>query len=136
MNEKRETTEIDLKKLFFALVRRAWLILLAAAILAVAAYGYATFMIAPSYSANVRLYVNNTYGLNSPGFSSSQLDAAQSLASTYMVFLDSRDVLNEVKKASGLDYSVSQLRGVRGHSYLRRFQRCHDRGQRSGRGSA
>lgn len=112
MNEKREAVEIDLKKLFFALLRKAWLILLVAAILAAAGYSYATVMIAPSYSANVKLYVNNTYGINSPGFSSSQLDAAQSLASTYMVFLDSRDVLSDVVKASGLDYTVGQLRGM------------------------
>ena len=112
MNEKRETTEIDLKKLFFALLRKAWLILLVAVILAVVGYSYATFMLAPSYSSSVRLYVNNTYGVNSPGFSSSQLDAAQSLASTYMVFLDSRDVLTEVAKVSGLGYSVGEIKGM------------------------
>ena len=112
MNEKRETTEIDLKKLFFALVRRGWLIIMAAVIFAVAGYSYATFMIAPSYNSSVKLYVNNTYGINSPGFSSSQLDAAQSLASTYMVFLESRDVLAEVAKASGLDYSAGQIGGM------------------------
>ena len=112
MNEKREVTEIDLKKLFFALVRRGWLIIMVAVILAVAGYSYATFMIAPSYNSSVKLYVNNTYGVNSPGFSSSQLDAAQSLASTYMVFLESRDVLADVAKASGLDYSVNQIGGM------------------------
>lgn len=112
MKQKREEMEIDLKKLFFALVRRAWIILLVAILLATLGYSYAKYMIAPTYAANVKLFVNNTYGENSQGFSSSQMMAAQSLAYTYMVFLDSRDVLEAVRVESGTDYSVGQIRGM------------------------
>lgn len=112
MKQKREEMEIDLKKLFMALVRRAWIIILVAILLATLGYSYAKYMIAPAYAANIKLFVNNTYGENSQGFSSSQMMAAQSLAYTYMVFLDSRDVLEAVRIESGLDYTVGQIRSM------------------------
>ena len=112
MNENRGNIEIDLKRLVMSLVRRIWLIILVGVMLAVLAVGCASIMITPMYSASVKLYVNNTYGANSPGFSSSQLQAAQSLANTYMVFLDSRDVMEDIAKESGLNYSASQIRSM------------------------
>lgn len=112
MNDNRGNIEIDLKRLVLNLLRRAWLILLVGALVAALAFSYAAFMITPMYSASVQLYVNNTYGANSPGFSSSQLQAAQSLASTYMVFLKSRDVLTDIARESNLGYSESQLRSM------------------------
>ena len=112
MNDNRGNIEIDLKRLALNLLRRAWLILLVGILVAAVALSYATFMITPMYAASVQLYVNNTYGANSPGFSSSQLQAAQSLASTYMVFLESRDVLSDIVAESGLNYSAGQIRGM------------------------
>ena len=112
MNDNRGNIEIDLKRLALNLLRRLWLILLVGMLVAGMALSFATFMITPMYSASVQLYVNNTYGTNSPGFSSSQLQAAQSLASTYMVFLESRDVLTDIAEESGLGYSASQIRSM------------------------
>ena len=112
MNDNRGNIEIDVKQLFENLVRRAWLILLVGALLGALAFGYAAFAIKPMYASSVQMYVNNTYGPDTSGFSSSQLQAAQRLAATYMVILDSRDVLADIAKESGLGYSASQLRGM------------------------
>lgn len=112
MNERRENIEIDLKQLVLALWHRAGIILLVGVLAAALAFGYAYFLVTPMYAASTQLYVNNTYGENSPGFSSSQITAAQDLAGTYMVILESREVLGEVQKQTGLDYTIKQLKGM------------------------
>lgn len=118
MNETRNSIEIDLRRIFFVLLTRAWLILLIAAILGAGGFAYAKYGIVPTYSASTQLYVNNNYhdgsGYVSPGYSSSQLEAANRLADTYIVILRSRDVLKEVQIQTGLGekYTVAQLKGM------------------------
>lgn len=112
MTEKQEGVEIDLKRLFFALLRRAWILVLVGVLFATVAFCYSKFFMTPMYSANAKLYVNNTYGMGTEGFSSSQIQAAQELADTYMVILESRQVLEEVKEITGLNYSYGQLTGM------------------------
>ena len=111
MKEARENLEIDLKRMFIVLWSNIWIILLVAALVAMLAFGYAWFMITPTYSASAQLYVNNNYP-DSPGYSSSQLLAAQDLADTYMIIMRSRNVLNAVSEETGLGYSYGQLRGM------------------------
>lgn len=112
MTEKQEGLEIDLKRLAFALVRRAWILILVGVIFATGAFCYSKFFTTPMYSANAKLYVNNTYGVGTEGFSSSQIDAAQQLADTYMVIMESRQVMKEVTEITGLNYSYGQLTGM------------------------
>lgn len=112
MNENKEIIEIDLKRMALSLWRRAWIIVLVGVICAAMLFSYAYFFVTPQYSASIKIYVNNTYGTNSPGFSSSQLSAAQSLARTYMVILKSRTVLQEVSELTELPYSYKQLEGM------------------------
>ena len=76
MKEKWETVEVDLRRLLRALWHRVWLILLCGILCGSIAFGYAWFMLAPTYSASVKFYVNNQYA-DSLGFSSSQMMAAQ-----------------------------------------------------------
>ncbi len=109
MTENRETIEIDLKRVLQTLWSRAWLIVLIGVLCAAMGFGYSYLFMTPQYSASAQLYVNNTYGTNSPGFSSSQLTAAQDLADTYMVILESRNVLDEVAEKTGLNYTYAQL---------------------------
>lgn len=111
MNETREYIEIDLRRILLALWSRLWVILLAGALLGGLAFGYAWMFIMPTYSASAQMYVNNNYE-NSPGFSSSQLTAAQDLADTYMVIMRSRNVLDDVAEETGLPYSYGQLRSM------------------------
>lgn len=118
MDKKKVGMEIDLKKMLLSVARRLWLILLVGAIVAALAFGYAVSFIDDVYAAEVRLYVNNTYGAGTIGFSSSQMTAAQSLATTYMVVLDTYDVLEEVAEVAvneygaSRTYSVAQLRAM------------------------
>lgn len=109
MHEKHDVIEIDLKRLFLVLLNKAWIILLVGVLCAALLLSYTYFFVTPQYAANIKLYVNNTYGTNTSGFSASQLQAAQSLANTYMVILRSRTVLNEVAEVTGLSYTSEQL---------------------------
>lgn len=108
MNKTNDSVEIDLKRVVWVLWHKAWIILLVGVLTALLAFGYARFFIAPTYSANARLYVNNNYS-GSNSVSSSQIVAAQSLADTYMVILESRSVLVEVIEESGLPYTYDEL---------------------------
>ena len=87
------------------------MILMTGVLCAGLAFGYAYFFIVPTYSASVQMYVNNNYA-DSPGFSSSQITAAQDLADTYMVILKSRNVLVDVIEQTGLNYTYAQLRNM------------------------
>lgn len=112
MTDKNEVIEVDLKRIFLTVWSRAWIITIVGVLCAAMFLGYAYFFVTPQYSASIKLYVNNTYGTNTPGISSSQLSAAQSLARTYMVILKSRTVLNEVAQITGLPYTYEQLRSM------------------------
>lgn len=109
MNKKKTNVEIDLKRLLMVLARHCWVILLVGLLLAAMGFGYASAFIDAEYAAEVRMYVNNTYGAGTVGFSSSQMSAAQSLASTYMVVLDSYDVLESVGQKAVSDYGASKV---------------------------
>lgn len=109
-NQNSEVMEIDLRQMLLALWSRAWLTVLVGVLVAALALGYAVFFVKPTYSASAQLYVNNNY--ESPGFSSSQLTAAQSLADTYMVILESRAVLEKVAEQTNLGYTYGQLKSM------------------------
>lgn len=111
MKENQKVVEIDLKRLVRVLWRQLWIIVIIAALMAALAFSYAWFLVAPQYSANVSLYVNNNQVKN-PAYTSSQIAAAQNLASTYMVILESRSVLDEVAAQSGLPYTYNQLKNM------------------------
>ena len=109
MKEKEGSIEIDLKRLLLVLLRRAWLLLLVGILCAATAFVYAKFFVTPMYSASTKLYVNNTYGQDTEGFSSSQIMAAQELANSYIVILKSYPVTEQILEKTGLDYTHGQL---------------------------
>ena len=110
--EKSQNLEIDLKHLASVVLRRAWIILLVGVLLAATAFSYACFFVTPTYSSSAKLYVNNTYETSSGVYSPAQLVAAQYLAETYMVIMQSRSVLEQVQQKTGLPYSQTQLKNM------------------------
>lgn len=113
MNEtqKRDGFEIDIKRLLTVVWQRMWIIVLTGVVLGGLAFGYAWMFITPTYEASTQIYVNNQLSEND-GFSSSQLSAAHDLAYTYMVILESRNVLNDVAEKTGLGYTYEQLKSM------------------------
>ena len=114
MEERNETLELDIKGLLGFVLRKSWIIAVAAIAVAAMALGYAKFFIAPQYSASIRLYVNNIYEDNQEEIQAGQLTAAAYLAEAYMVILQGKPILNEVLKTTELQnkYTTHQLRSM------------------------
>ena len=65
------------------------------------------------YKSDIKVYVNNiNIYSDGTGYSSTQLQAAQGLAYTYMVILESRSVLDAVAERTGLPYSYGQFQSM------------------------
>lgn len=112
MQQGNEGIRIDLMKIIDALLRRAWIIVLAMVMCGILAFSLASGFITPLYKANVLMYVNNSsFSVGSTNFSisSSEITAAKSLVDTYIVILRTRMTLNEVISAGNLNYSYADL---------------------------
>ncbi len=112
----KDTIEIDFKRLFLAILRRLWIVVLAAAVCAGSALLFTYYLITPQYRASAMFYVNNSEISISDSFSisSSDLSAAKSLVDSYIVILRSRSCLNDVIDYADLDYSYQELRSMVG----------------------
>lgn len=108
----KEYYTIDVLHIVKSLWRRVWVIGLCGLLAAVMGFSMAAFLIAPTYSSHVKLYVNNSsFSLGNTSFSitSSEQTAAQNLVRTYGVILDSRSTLLRVIEKADVDYSWKQL---------------------------
>ncbi len=116
--QENNTTEfytIDVLHILKALWRRAWVIAICGLLAAAVGFSIANFVIAPTYSSKVKLYVNNSsFSLGNTSFSisASELNAAQSLVKTYGEILNSRSTLERVVSKAGVSYSWKQLAGM------------------------
>jgi capsular polysaccharide biosynthesis protein len=113
-NKQVETdeNEIDLLALARVLWHRAWLIVLAAIVVAAGAFGYTFCFVTPQYTSEALLYVNNSsFSLGSTSFSisASELSAAKTLVDTYGVILKSRTTLEDVIRLDELEYTYEEL---------------------------
>ncbi len=114
--EKNDVVEIDLKQLWFALIRRIWILLITAFIGAAVFFTGTKLLITPEYKSYVQVYVNNnSFSLGGDtlgGLTSSDIMASKSLVDTYIVILRSRNCLNDVVNTAGVDYSYGQVRNM------------------------
>ncbi len=101
---------IDLKHIFTEIWRRFWIVILAAIIVAGAAFVWSSYFIKPQYSASIKLYVNNVTS-GSTIISSSQIAAAQQLVNTYREVLHSRPTYEAIIAKTGGSYTAGQMAG-------------------------
>ena len=97
---------VDLAHVMKVIWRKIWAVVLASVIAAGLGFSLAAFVIAPTYSSSIMLYVNNSSnsGNISSSISSSELTAAQNLAKTYQVLLKNRTTLERVIDEAGVSY--------------------------------
>lgn len=108
----REYYTIDILHIVKSLWSKAWLIILSGLLAAAIGFGVSSFVITPTYSSSVKLYVNNSsFALGNTSFSisSSEITAAQSLVRTYGEILGSRSTLERIIDKAGVDYSWHEL---------------------------
>jgi capsular polysaccharide biosynthesis protein len=110
--ENKEYYTIDLVHIAKAVIRRLWAVVLAGVLAAALAFSYSAFIIPPTYSSSIMLYVNNSsFSLGNTNFSitASEITAAQSLVNTYAEILKNRTTLERVIDKAGVAYTYDEL---------------------------
>ncbi|MGN1047694.1 MAG: YveK family protein [Eubacteriales bacterium] len=112
--EKPQENKIDIFRLFFSLLKKWWIILLAALLCGGLAFGYTTNFVTPQYTANALMYVNSSIsvGGGSLQITAGELSVAKTLVDTYCIILKARLTLEEVIKVADLNYTYEQLSGM------------------------
>ena len=108
----KEYYTVDLVHIFKSLWKRAWMIALAGILAAALGFSLSAFVITPTYSSSIMLYVNNSsFSLGNTSFSisSSEITAAQSLVKTYSEILSNRTTLERVIDKAGVPYTYKEL---------------------------
>ena len=115
LEKQHEEIEIDLQRLFGALLNKAWLIALVAIICAAAVFLGTLFFITPKYQSSAMFYVNNSslsLGEASLSISSADISASRGLVKSYIVILNTRETLNDVIDYAGVDRTYGEVRGM------------------------
>lgn len=112
MEENREI-EIDLKKIFDMIKKKAIFIVIITLIGGVIAGCYTNFCVTPQYTATAKLYAwsdnDNVIG-SSSSVTSSQVDAAETLVNTYLVAVESDTLLDKVADKLDNDMTAKDIR--------------------------
>lgn len=111
--ERSGETEIDLKKLFRGLLRKAWLIGLVSVICALAVLVGTILFVSPEYESSVMFYVNNSSvvpGEGAASISSADISASRGLVKSYIVILTSRESLDGVIEHADVDCTYEELK--------------------------
>jgi capsular polysaccharide biosynthesis protein len=111
----QEYYTVDLLHIVKTLWRQAWIIALSGLLTAAMGFAFSAFVITPTYSSSIKLYVNNTsFSLGNTSFSisASELTAAQSLVRTYGEILGSRSTLERIIDKADVDYTYKDLQDM------------------------
>lgn len=113
-NEKntKDYYVIDLAHIVKVVWQRIWVVICVSLLTTAVGFSMAAFIIPPSYSSSIMLYVNNSsFSVGDLGFSisSSELTAAQSLAKTYTVLLKNRTTLERLINEIDTDYTWEDI---------------------------
>lgn len=110
--ERNDGIEIDLRRLVNAVMKRLWLVVIAALIGAVVSLVGTLLLITPTYQSSAMFYVNNSnlsVGDVSLSMSSGDLSTSRGLVKSYIVILKTRETLLDVIDYAGVDLKVGQL---------------------------
>ena len=105
-----ETNEISLQEIFMILWSKVLVIVLCTIIGGVAAFGISAFVIDPTYTSRISMYVNNNANADSTVANINDINASQKLVSTYIEILKSDNVLQKVAEVTELSYTPSEMR--------------------------
>lgn len=108
-NSQNEEIEIDLKQLFYALMDKIWIIILAT-VIGIASVGmYTMLWVQPVYSSTSMMYILSQ---STSITSLADIQLGSQLTSDYVVLVTSRPVVNKVIEELDLDMSYEQLAGM------------------------
>ncbi len=104
--------EIDLKQLLALLRDKIRFIILAVLLGGILAFTICYWCVVPMYTASVSLYVNNARNPESVTTNTNDISASQMLVNTYIEMINSNSVLTKVAAATGLDYTIDDIRSM------------------------
>lgn len=105
-----ETNEISLQEIFMILWNKVGVIILCTLIGGMAAFGVSAYIIDPTYTSRVSMYVNSNTERENTIASLNDINASQKLVSTYIEILKSDNVLSKVIAETGFDYTPGEVR--------------------------
>lgn len=105
-----ETNEISLQEIFMILWSKVLVIILCTIVGGVAAFGISAFVIDPTYTSRISMYVNNNANADSTVANINDINASQKLVSTYIEILKSDNVLQKVAEETELPYTPGEMR--------------------------
>ena len=111
--QKNEEIEIDLGRVFRAVMDRAWLVAIVAVLCAVVTFAGTFLFITPKYESAAMFYVNNSnlsLGDASFSISSGDLSTSRNLVDSYIVILNTRETLVDVIDYAGASRTYKELR--------------------------
>lgn len=119
MDEKvlnqNDEIEIDLQRLFKAILKKGWLVAIVSVLCAVLAFAGTMLFVTPEYQSAAMFYVNNnsiSVGEASLSISSGDLSTSRNLVDTYIVVLNTRETLVDVADYAGVGRSYGEIRGM------------------------
>lgn len=111
-NKTREYYTIDIAHILKTLLHNVWMIIVSGFLAAAIGFSISAFVITPTYSSSIMLYVNNSsFSLGDTSFSisSSEITAAQNLVKTYSEILNNRTTLERIIDKTGVPYTYREL---------------------------
>ena len=109
IEEKESAIAIDFRDLLMSYVRKWWMIVLCALLVATITFSYTFFFVAPTYRASISVYVNNGSTAEGGHMSSSDLNASIHLVKSYMSIVRSHTVMEKVSERLDQKYSPNAL---------------------------
>ena len=107
---ENQEQEINLAEIFFLLLSKIKFIILLTLIGGGIMFAYAKFWLPLQYSSAVSIYVKNSAATDKEATTASDLTAAKSLASTYIVILDDDAMYDEVSEMLLTAYGSEQMK--------------------------
>lgn len=108
---KAAVKELDFQQIISALVRKGWIIVIVSILCAVLTLVGTILFITPEYQSSAMFYVNNS-SISVSGITAGDLSVSQELVDSYIVILESRQVLLKIIDYAGVDRSYGELRGM------------------------
>lgn len=107
---ENQEQEIDLKEILFLLLGNIKFIIVVTVLCAAILFCYAKFWLPVQYTSSVSIYVKNSGESTNQTATASDLSAAKSLASTYIVILDDDVVYDKVSEKLLETYHSDQMK--------------------------
>ncbi|WP_195985677.1 Wzz/FepE/Etk N-terminal domain-containing protein [Clostridium sp. D33t1_170424_F3] len=107
-----ETTELDLRELFYVVRKHMKGIFAGLAVGLICAVLISMFVLPKKYTSSVSLYVNNGQPIINNALNMNDINASQKLVGTYIVILQDEHVMEQVAEQLSSPLSAAQLAGM------------------------